>query len=348
MSTLQIWFVLLLFLCFTIAWVQSRHFVAILFLVAALLVGNTITRADERPRLTVSVVVDTDVADHAYTVDAVNRAAALVDADLWMRVQVVSISYGQHISASVKAETLLADVVGFRNADAGLAQSGITLFLTARVATQAGYNYAGSAYGDVSGYAYAASAYTNQGGAFVTLDFGGLDYLVIAHEFGHMLGAPHDDDGPCRGQSPAAGYIMQAYAMGPTTFSDCTTGQINGYVYSHASDFYDALQHPTSNATSSLPVPQTTQPVSGGGAVSWWLSAWLLVLALWQYYRAEVWKDEASRQSKRVDEYGKELLRYRALHFDVSKEAERLRQIVGFNIEEAIREFVKKNSEVER
>lgn len=348
MSTLQIWFVLLLFLCFTIAWIQSRFFVAILFLVAALLVGNTITRADERSRLTVSVVVDTDVTDHAYAVAAVNRAAALIDTDLWMHVQIVSISYGQHISASVKAAALLDDVVGFRNADAGLAQSGATLFLTARVATQAGYNYNGSAYADVSGYSYAASAYTNQGAAFVTLDFGGLDYLVIAHELGHLLGAPHDDDGPCRGQSPAAGYIMQAYAIGPTTFSDCTIGQINGYVYSHTSDFYDALQHPASNVTASVPVPQTAQPVSGGGAVSWWLFVSLLVLALWQFYRAQIWKTEATRQSKRVDEYGKDLLRYRALHFEVSKEIERLRQVVSFNVEEAIREFVKKNSGVER
>lgn len=312
-----------------------RIFVALVLLFCAYF-----AKADalpERPRLTVAVVVDTDIADHTYAVDAINRAVTLIEADLWMHVQILSVTFDQNISARTKAEDLLDDIVRYRTNDP---MPGVTLFLTGRSTVRAGYNYTASAYADSRGYTYVASAYTNDGAGFVTLLYDRLDYLEIAHQLGHMLGAPHDDDGPCRSQSRASGYLMQADIVGPDKFSDCTQGQVNDYVYARAGDFYEALQRSALVVapTTSAPV---TQPVQGGGSLgSGFLCVLLLLVVCVQTARVKRWQHEASKETARANECGDCLAQLRGRYFDECKEAQLLRHIVSDRARDVTREQI--------
>src|SRR5688572_26835708 len=53
-----------------------------------------------------------------------------------------------------------------------------------------------------------------------------ISALVAAHEFGHNLGAPHDDEAGSPCQSAPSGFLMEATLNGSSRFTQCSLDQM--------------------------------------------------------------------------------------------------------------------------
>jgi Reprolysin (M12B) family zinc metalloprotease len=53
-----------------------------------------------------------------------------------------------------------------------------------------------------------------------------ISALVAAHEFGHNLGAPHDDEAGSPCQSAPSGFLMEATLIGSSRFTQCSLDQM--------------------------------------------------------------------------------------------------------------------------
>jgi hypothetical protein len=209
------------------------------------------------PVLKIALVIDVDMSRDP-TPDVL-RAGQIISAQLGLAVQVTGQTYN-HVADDTQPSYLLAKVP----VDAA---SDVTLFLTARQLNVGAQMLRGSA--------IPFSAFTLAGVAVVRIENDGFDYEVIAHELGHTLGAPHDNDGACTGRSPSAGYIMQTYALsGSGTFSDCSRSEVVKYISAY-----------TAPVKSSAAPPPPIQK-SGGGSFDDTLIGFLCGVAFLAY----VWR----------------------------------------------------------
>jgi hypothetical protein len=329
MGAAQMWLVGILALCFVISYIRSRFFSAFAFLVLAFLAANTIVRADVRPRLTMAVVIDTDITQNDPTGDyamiEVKRALDLLGSQAKLDVIVSARHVGEHIADHTNPTALTDAVSAFHARQAQ--RLGVTLFLTKRALGVGSKRY--------RGFTNLYGAYVT-GGVVVQMVYDGFDYQTIAHELGHALGAPHDDAGMCKGASPAAGWLMQEYLSGSEYFSDCSLAEIAFFIGAHKAEFYP--QPAPVQATTATPA------TGGGGSLSWWFCAALGALVIAQHYRVRRWKREAAKQARSADGRAVALNRLRAEHKLLRADLERLRYKLGVEVGIGVREHIDANA----
>lgn len=116
-----------------------------------------------------------------------------------------------------------------------------------RLVNDSGDSLAGISYLGQPGRSGVCNAIT---GASLSRDIRGLRALIVTHELGHNLGAPHDGDptGACS-SAPSSGLIMSSSVSQTTAteFSDCSVEQIEA-VIAAASCLSLAAQVPTSSS----------------------------------------------------------------------------------------------------
>jgi len=172
-------------------------------------------------------------------------------------------------SATLVAPDLLDELSAWRIANQ--ANFGHTHLLTRkRLVDETGSSLAGISFLGQPGLSGVCNRST---GASLSRDIRGLTALIVAHEIGHNLGAPHDGDpaGACA-LAPAKGFIMSPSISRSTEtkFTDCSITQMNKVIQA-ASCLTEAAQKLPANAGSGG---------GGGGALSWFAITGLLFSVL--------------------------------------------------------------------
>jgi Metallo-peptidase family M12B Reprolysin-like/Domain of unknown function DUF11 len=116
--------------------------------------------------------------------------------------------------------TLLDELGDFKTSNPDLAPLGLVHLLTRKDLD-----------GATLGVAQLASACGPSSGIGLTEARGGvLDALIMTHEIGHNLGAPHDNEAGSACASTPDGYLMSPYYGGNSTFSDCSITQMTAFL----------------------------------------------------------------------------------------------------------------------
>jgi len=165
-------------------------------------------------------------------------------------------------SATLVASDLLEELGNWRNANQ--ANLGHTHLLTSKsLINDEGDSLAGISYLGVSGRSGACNPLT---GASLSRDIRGLTALIVTHEIGHNLGAPHDGDpvGACA-STPGMAFIMSPSISHATAadFSDCSVEQIDKLI---------AAASCLSTTAQTVPVSSGGGGGGGGGGALGWLS----------------------------------------------------------------------------
>jgi hypothetical protein len=126
-----------------------------------------------------------------------------------------------------------------------------------------------------SGYANIGPVCSTTSVALVSMQSTGVEYLTLAHEIAHTLGASHDGEIPCENES-RTGWIMAASgAYGADRFSACSVDVIKQAITRYG----DCINEPTQAevGTGAATATGDTSRASNGGGGSWdTLSAWVL------------------------------------------------------------------------
>lgn len=192
------------------------------------------TRADSsRAKMSVAIVYDIDVSKF-YGRSEVDRAIETIGRQVALDVTVYNETVSA-IAAHTNPPALVNSTVMYAANQTYSSQVNITIFLTKRVLGIGSQRF--------RGFTYQGSA-ANGGALVVQLIGDGYDYQTIAHEIAHMLNAPHDDDGACKGAPNSFGFIMQAYVSGSEVFSECSLREINAFMTGRPSLFYPAPPAP--------------------------------------------------------------------------------------------------------
>ncbi len=117
---------------------------------------------------------------------------------------------------STNAETLLGQLGVYANTQIG--NPGLAHLFTGKDLN-----------GSTIGIAYVGAACTSFG-IGVTQRFGSLTALVAAHEFGHNMGAPHDNQNGSACAGTPGNFLMNPSINGSDTFSNCSITQMQNYI----------------------------------------------------------------------------------------------------------------------
>jgi hypothetical protein len=181
-------------------------------------------------RLAVGVIVDdAQVSRDGGATAARDRALARLNvadgvfaaqAGVQLRLGSYTHETGTTTFSAADASALLDQVSSYRVASATERANGVTHLITGRDLT-----------GNTVGIAFLGAVCSSTFGASLsegrnTLTFDGL---ILAHEFGHVFGAPHDGEAACAA-GPSAGFLMAPQFNGSQTFSDCSLTQIQAKV----------------------------------------------------------------------------------------------------------------------
>ncbi len=149
-------------------------------------------------------------------------------------------------STTVNASNLLNELGTWRSTNQ--ADLGHTHLLTRkRLENDTGDSLAGISYLGKAGFA--GICYPNTGAA-ISRDISGLTGLIVTHELGHNLGAPHDNTGGSCSAPTSSNFIMNANVSNTTVpeFSDCSLSEMDKVI-----------------ATAAC----LTETKSGGGTLGW-------------------------------------------------------------------------------
>lgn len=117
---------------------------------------------------------------------------------------------------STNAETLLGQLGVYANTQIG--NPGLAHLFTGKDLN-----------GSTIGIAYVGAACTSFGTG-VTQRIGSLTALVAAHEFGHNMGAPHDNQSGSACAGTPGSFLMNPSINGSDTFSNCSITQMQNYI----------------------------------------------------------------------------------------------------------------------
>jgi len=247
---------------------------------AELQTASGITLETDRPRLLVGVVADesflNEYADQAENEIALifNTVQGIYANELGIELDIdavfsVTPEVTSPFSATDVAGELLTELSDWRNHNQR--HLGHTHLLTRKnLVNDSGDPLAGISYLAQPGGSGICNPVT---GASLSRDISGLTALIVAHELGHNMGAPHDGDpGSICSATPDSEFIMSSRISRRTSlsFSNCSAEQIDRIIA----------------AASCLSGTAPTQPVStsegggGGGALGWLSIPGLLISIL--------------------------------------------------------------------
>jgi hypothetical protein len=214
-------------------------------------------------RVDISVLGDGDYlaryANEAQARDALlirlNNVDGIFSSQLGVELQIESVNLGGALSAALPATsdagTLLEELGRLRQQTPALSATGLTHLITGRRLDGAS---AGIAYTlSLCSSRYAASLTTAHSDA-------ALDTMIIAHEIGHVFGAPHDGAQQCAA-TPQGQYIMTPMLNSSiTSFSQCSLEEINAVIES-----YSCVVPVPATAPAPEPPPPAPAPPAGDG-----------------------------------------------------------------------------------
>lgn len=154
---------------------------------------------------------------------------------------------------------LSESLIDYRNNNSDHYNADVTVLFTKRPLTTGTRNYVGYVY-------RLGSICTSLSVAIVKLADNGLDYLTVAHELGHVLGAAHDGEGACENE-PSRGYLMSSSVYsGGITLSQCSIDAITTTLETNGGCLFE-----DNTTVVDPPEPPTTDAPfgsnSGGGAI---------------------------------------------------------------------------------
>jgi len=186
----------------------------IYILAIALLLG---VPAYAAPKLEVSVVVDRATANQyvgndlrAAIDDAFFVAGDIYQRELDISLTITIVEVADDIPGHTKAEALIDAMYAWRQKHPEHLKADATVLFTSRDII----NYVGYAHG-------IATVCTGSAVAVGELHQDFLAGYTLAHELGHILGAPHDGVDECKNE-PTSGYVMEALIYPYATFSNCS------------------------------------------------------------------------------------------------------------------------------
>lgn len=230
-------------------------------------------------KLEVSVVVDRATANQyserdlrAAVDDAFFVAGDIYQRELDISLTITILDVADDVPADTKAEALIDKMYGWRQKHPEHLKADATVLFTARDLI----NYVGYAHG--IGTVCSGSAV-----AVVELHQDFLAGYTLAHELGHILGAPHDGVEECSAE-PKSGYVMEALVYPYNTFSSCSKEVIKRRVASLGSCMVDK---PPTPAPVQGPTAGMESGKGGGGSMDWILLAILAAFVVIQRIRVE-------------------------------------------------------------
>lgn len=153
---------------------------------------------------------------------------------------------------------LANSLIDYRNDNPNHHDADVTVLFTKRRLYADGKTYLGFVH-------RIGSICTSLSAAIIRLSDNGLDYLTLAHELGHVLGATHDGDGSCENE-PSTGFLMSSLVFqGGTSLSQCSIDAINSTLDTSGGCELEDNTAPVEEP----PVGETAGgPLGGGGSTS--------------------------------------------------------------------------------
>ena len=175
-------------------------------------------------RLNISIVTDTEFNSRfgdprSEAIAILNIADGIFDSqlDLELGIREVRVLTDNGPLTSTNASNLLG---AFRNySNNQISNPGLTHLFT-------GKNLDGSTVGIAS----LSAACTTRGNGLSEAARGSSGALIVTHEIGHNLGAPHDNQSGSACASTAGNFIMNPSINGSRQFSNCSLTQMNNYL----------------------------------------------------------------------------------------------------------------------
>ena len=199
-------------------------------------------------------------ASEAQARDAILARLNIVDgifsSQVGVALQVASINLDGQLTAGLSATTdssaLLQELGLLRQQTPELYATGLTHLFTGRQLD-----------GDTAGVAYTTALCSKRSAASLTMAHNSatLDALIIAHEIGHVFGAPHDGAQQCA-STPQNQFIMTpTLTTAVSSFSQCSLDEINAVI-----DSYSCVVPLASPPPAPTPPPAPPPSDNGGGS----------------------------------------------------------------------------------